>query len=70
MKLKEKYSKKINISFSDNIIDEIIKLSDYKDMGARKLEKLIKDKIENLIIDKAILNKKRINIKNIKEMIR
>ena len=62
--LKNKYNdKKINIS--KNIINEIIDLSEYNIYGARKIEKIIKNKLENLIIDEIIDNKQTINIDSI-----
>ena len=64
LKLKNKYSKyKINIS--KNIIQEIIKLSNYNEFGARKVNKIIMSNVENIIIDNIIDNKVEININNI-----
>jgi len=64
LKLKNKYSKyKINIS--NNVIKEIINLSNYEEFGARKINKIIVSNIENIIIDTIIDNKKEINIDTI-----
>ena len=63
-KIKTKYNN-INIKINDTIIEEIIKLSNYKEFGARKIDKIINDKIENMIIDEIINNKKRITINNL-----
>ncbi len=64
LKLKNKYSKyKINIS--NNVIKEIINLSNYEEFGARKINKIIVSNIENIIIDTIIDNKKKINIDTI-----
>ena len=66
--IKNKYKKKnIKIRFDNNIVSEIVKLCNYEQFGARKIDKIIKDKIENIIIDKIILDKKNIFIKNIEE---
>lgn len=54
-KLKEKY-KNINITIENNIKEEILELSNYELFGARKIEKIIKNNIENIIIDKIINN--------------
>jgi len=62
--IKTKY-KNINIKINSTIIDEIIKLSNYREFGARKIDKIISDKIENIIIDEIINNKKRITINNL-----
>lgn len=64
LKLKNKYLKyKINIS--NNVIKEIINLSNYEEFGARKINKIIVSNIENIIIDTIIDNKKEINIDTI-----
>ena len=57
--------KNIKIKIEDNVIDDIIKLSNYNEFGARKIDKIIKDKLENIIIDKIIDNKKSVNIKTL-----
>jgi len=68
--LKNKYSKKdITIKIGKSVVDELISLSNYEEFGARKIDKLIKDKIENKIIDKVIENQKSIVINNILEKI-
>ena len=64
LKLQNKYSKcKINIS--KNVIQEIVKLSNYNDFGARKVNKIITSNVENIIIDNIIDNKVEININSI-----
>lgn len=63
-KINEKYHD-IKISISNTIIDEITKESNYKEFGARKIKKIIKDTLENTIIDYIIENKKEINIDSI-----
>ena len=64
LKLKNKYSKyKINIS--NNVIKEVISLSNYEEFDARKINKIIVSNIENIIIDNIIDNKKEINIDTI-----
>ena len=69
--LKNKY-RLLNIKLKINIkvINELIELSNYKEYGARKLDKIISDKIENIIIDNIINDKYSINIKTIKEEIK
>ena len=66
--LKKKYRNKgINVEISNNIIDEVIKLSDYENFGARKIYKLVKNDLEALIINDILDNKKNIIIKNLKK---
>jgi len=60
--IKNKYKIKIN----KNIKNEIKELSDYLEFGARKIEKIIKDRLENQIIDKLIDNEMP-NILTLKE---
>ena len=67
-KLILKYHKKIKIKFDDNIIDEIVRLSNYQEFGARKIDKIIKNKLESIIIDKIIANRKSVNVKTIEEI--
>ena len=67
-KLKAKYKKKdVDIKINNHVIDEIIKLSDYEEFGARKLDKIIKDKIENVVIENIINNKFVVSIKTLDE---
>ena len=63
-KLKDKYENKLQIKIASNIYDEIIKLSNYKQYGARKLDYIIKDKIETQVIEALALNEKIIYIKS------
>lgn len=65
IEIKRKYLNNINLKIDDKIIDKIIKESNYEEFGARKIDKIIKDKIENQIIDKIIEQKKEICIKEL-----
>ncbi len=61
--LKQKYAKrKIKLRFSKELIMEIVNDSNYEEFGARKIDKILKDKIENQIIEKVIEGKKNIVI--------
>jgi len=67
-KLKNKYNKRgINIKINSGIIEDIINKSNYREFGARKIDKIIKNDIESSIINEIIDNKKTINIKKIKK---
>lgn len=66
--IKRKYLKEIALKIDENVINEIIEESNYKEYGARKIDKIIKDKIENQIIDKIIENKKTIDIKELSKI--
>ena len=66
--LVDKYYKKgIKITIDNNVIDEILKLTNYEEFGARKIDKIINDKLETSIIDMIIDSKKDINIKTIND---
>lgn len=62
--LKNKYHN-IELNISKNTINELIDESNYKIYGARKIEKIIKNKLENIIIDEILNNKQTINIDSI-----
>ena len=64
-KLIKKYHKKIKVKIDDNIVLEILNLSNYQEFGARKIDKIIKNKLESIIVDKIIADKKSVNIKTI-----
>lgn len=69
-KLKNKYKQKqINVKINKKVVDEIINLSNYEEFGARKIDKIIKDRVENIIIDEIINNNTNINIKSCNEKI-
>ena len=64
---KDKYSEKINIKISKEAFNEIVNLSNYEEYGARKIAKIIKDKIETIVIDKIIDGETEVYIKNLKQ---
>ena len=67
-KLKNKYkNKNINIKINKNVIDEVIDLSNYEEFGARKIDKIIKNKIENIIINEILDSNDNIIIKSINQ---
>ena len=61
--IKEKY----HIKFSKKILTDIKELSEYEVYGARKIDKIISDKIEAIIIDKIISGENNFTLKTIKE---
>ena len=46
----------IKITVNNNIIDNLVKIIDYNNYGARRINKLLEDKIDNIVIE-SILNK-------------
>ena len=63
-KIKEKYNK--NIKINKDVINEIIEASNYKEVGSRNIDKIIKNEIENVIIDSILQDKDKITINSIK----
>ena len=62
--LKEKYQKQnIQIDFTDDLEDQILKKSEYEEYGARRLEKIVNDLCENQIIDEILNEKTEITLK-------
>ena len=65
-KIKDKYKKKnIKLKICSGVIEEIIDKSNYKEFGARKINKIIKNDLENIIVNDILDNKENINIKSI-----
>jgi len=64
--IKEKYS---NLNIDKKVIDEIILESNYETFGARKIDKIIKDKVENQIIEKIINDDTDLFIKSINQFV-
>lgn len=58
----KKYSEKIDIKINNNVYDDIVKLCDFEIYGARKIDKILKDKVEALVIDKVISGDKKLII--------
>lgn len=67
LKIKQiiKKYKNIKVKIDENVINDIVKLSNYYEFGARKIDKIVKDQLENIIIDKIIDNKKSVFIKTL-----
>jgi len=68
--LKKKYKQKnASIKINKKVIEDLIEISNYKEFGARKIDKIIKDKIENIIIDKILNNELNITIKQLNDVV-
>ena len=64
---KAKYKDKIKVRISKEVEEEILGLCNYEEYGARKIAKVIKDKIETVVIDGIIDDKNEVYIKNLKQ---
>ena len=56
-------NKNIKLHISNSIINKIIKLSRYEEYGARRIEQVIEDEIDNYVIDSILAGNKEIYIK-------
>ena len=56
------------MSIKSNVIEEIINESNYQEFGARKLNKIIVDHIENQIIEDLLEGKKVVNITSLNQV--
>ena len=65
-RLNEKY-KNVQISYSDRLVSDIVKESNYVEFGARKIEKIISKNVESIIIDGIINNDNCIEIESLND---
>src|SRR5574344_85783 len=64
--LKDKYKNKgVKVKITHNVVDEMIVLSNYTSYGARKIDKILKDKVEDIIVDNILNNNYNITISTI-----
>ena len=67
LELKDKYNKKgIKLRLGKDVKKEIVDLSNFDEFGARKIMQIIKNKIENKIIESILNDKNDITIKTIR----
>lgn len=65
-KLKDYYLKKnITLSFSKKLVDEIKQECNYKEFGARKIDKVIDKKINNYIINQILNGQEKITVSRV-----
>lgn len=57
--------KGITLKIEDKVIEEIIELSNYREYGARKLDKILESKVDALVIDEILTGKNNIVINTI-----
>ena len=68
-KVKNKYQGKIDFKLSSKVLKELVNLTDYNEYGARKVDKVVKDKLENIIIEALLDDKENVYIKNIMQTV-
>ena len=60
-KIKER---NIKVHISDSIIDDMVVLTRYKEFGARKIDQILEDKVDDTIIDSILEGKTNIYVNN------
>lgn len=66
----QKYkNKKIKVKINKKIVNEIVEKCDYQEYGSRKINKIIKSDLDNLVIQKIIAGEKNININTLKQLV-
>lgn len=64
--VKEKYKNKgIKININNKVVDEIVKECNFDEYGARKIDKIIDSKLDNLIMDSLLLGNTKLTIQTI-----
>ena len=64
--IKKFKEQKIDVLIQKNALNEIINLSEFKNCGARRINKLIEDKIDDIVIDNILHNNKKVLIEKTK----
>lgn len=66
--LKKRYKQKgYQITFEEELVDKIVEKSEFEEYGARRLDKIIKENVEAMIIEQALENNEQIHIINLSE---
>ena len=63
--LKGRYKNNIKINVHSNVKEELIDISNYDEVGSRKIEKLVKMYLDSIIIDNILLSKNNVSINKI-----
>lgn len=64
--VKTKFKEKsIKLHFSDKVLDDIVNLCEYEEFGARRIDKIIEDKVDTYVIDHILLGKNDIKLQSI-----
>lgn len=62
-KLRKEYlSKNIKLSFSTKLVDKICMMSNYEKYGARKIDKIIDQKVNNFIVNEILKGREKITV--------
>ena len=58
-------NRNIDLIIQKNVVNDIVNMSNYKEYGARKIKKIIEDKIDNIVIDNLLNGNNNIKIKEL-----
>jgi len=65
--VRKKFAEKgIHLQIRKNVLDEIVQMCQYEEFGARKLSRIIFQKIDSIVIDEILLGKKKVVIQTLK----
>lgn len=67
--LKKKYKDKIEIVLDKKVVGEILEMSNYKQFGARKIDKILKDSLEDKIVDSILENESKITLHTLEKKV-
>ena len=63
--IKKKFKERnIKVHISDSIIDDMVVLTRYQEFGARKIDQVLEDKVDDTIIDSILEGKTNIYVNN------
>ena len=63
--IKKKFKERnIKVHISDSIIDDMVVLTRYPEFGARKIDQVLEDKVDDTIIDSILEGKTNIYVNN------
>ena len=64
--LKKFFEDKIEFNYSTEVVEEIIKESNYQDFGARKIDKIINEEVSSKITSNLIKGEKKLELNSLK----
>ena len=69
-KIRSFYKEKgVSCSFSKKLILEICELCEYEKYGARKVDSIISEKVEDVIVDKVLLGESKVRIDSVMSLV-
>ncbi|MDD6224474.1 MAG: ATP-dependent Clp protease ATP-binding subunit [bacterium] len=64
--VKQKFKERgITLHFSDQVLKDIVQLCEFSEFGARRVDKIMEEKIDNYVIDHILIGKNDISLQNV-----